>query len=334
MTSPSAGRPSVKDVAERAGVSVGTVSHVLNHPDRVSDATLQRVRTAIDDLGFIPSGAARHLRQGTSQAVGLVVADIANPYYIEAARAVEDSLVQRGMAMMMSSTDGDPERERRILEMLAAQQVRGIILTPSERSPENLALVRRRGIPTVLLDGGSSRSAFSTVGVDDVAGGRMAVAHLLASGHRSIAVISGPLEVRQAADRWEGARQAVRDAGLNPRTTLVHLVADSFSAEAGAEAMSLLLEGPVRPTAAFTVNDVMAIGAMRTLRREGLRIPEEMALVGYDDIPVAAELITPLTTVRQPMASLGRRAAELLLEGRGVEHVLFRPHLAVRASAP
>lgn len=334
MTSPTTSRPSVKDVAQLAGVSAGTVSNVLNHPDRVSRAKRELVEAAIEELGFIPSGAARHLRQGSSRAIGLVVLDIANPFFTEAARAVEDTVARDGLAMMMGSTDGDPERERQILEMLISQQVQGIILTPSAHSMENLEVVRQHGIPVVLLDSPTTRGPYASVGVDDVAGGRMAVGHLLASGHRSIAVISGPTEVRQAAARWEGAQQAVRAFGLDPEETLVHLSADSFSADGGAEAMSLLLESSTLPSATFALNDIMAIGAIRTLRARGMRIPQDMAVVGYDDIPIAAELVTPLTTVRQPMADLGRRAAELLLHSPGIEHVRFRPTLVVRSSAP
>lgn len=235
--------------------------------------------------------------------------------------------------MVMSSTDADPDRERRVLEMMVGHEVAGLICTPSAKTYDNLAVVQDRGIPVVLLDSPDGQP-FSGVGVDDVAGGRMAVAHLLASGHRSIAVISGPPEVRQAVDRWRGARQAVRKAGLDPKRVLVRLDADSFSADAGAGAMTLLLEQRHRPTATFALSDLLAIGAMRVLRSAGLGIPQDMALVGYDDISVASELITPLTTIWQPMRRLGRQAVQLLFSAQPAQHMLFEPQLVRRASAP
>lgn len=333
MGLPEGARPSVRDVAERAGVSVGTVSHVLNHPDRVAGSTRERVQAVIAELGFIPSGAARQLRKRASRAVGLAVLDIANPFYTEAARAVEDALDERGYSLVMSSTDANPDRERRVLETMVGQEVAGLICTPSAGTHENLVVAQGRGTPIVLLDSPEDRS-FSSVGVDDVAGGQAAVAHLLASGHRSIAVISGPPEVRQAADRWRGASQAVRDAGLDPRRVLVRLDTDSFHADAGAGAMALLLEQRQRPTATFAFSDTLAIGAMRTLRAAGVAVPDAMALVGYDDISVASELVTPLTTIRQPMRRLGHEAVQLLFSSPTPQHVLLEPQLICRASAP
>ena len=331
---PERGNASLRDVAERAGVSVGTVSHVLNHPERVSPPLRAKVTAAITELKFVRSGAARQLRQGRSTMVGLVVFDIGNPFYTDAARAIEDTLSAEGLALVISSSDAEPEREARVVHTLIEQQVRGVIITPSEGTPDLLPMLRERGIPVVLLDSPGDVEGFASVGVDDVAGGAMAVRHLLERGHRLIAVITGPMSVRQARDRLRGACRAVTDAGLDPHAVLVPVETEAFTADAGEAAMTRLLERAEVPTATFAANDVMMIGAMRSLRRQGVRIPADMALVGYDDIMVASELITPLTSVRQPMSDLGRTAAELLLdEAAEKRHVVFQPELIVRESS-
>lgn len=333
-----AARPSVRDVARQAGVSVGTVSHVLNHPDRVAPATRERVERVIAELGFVRSTAARQLRDGASSTVGLVLHDIANPFYTEAARAVEDHLVERGYALLLCSTDGEEQREARALRMLLEQDVAGVIVTPSASTDANLADLRRRRTPVVLLDSPGDVPDLPSVGVDDLAGGQIAVSHLLALGHRSIVVLTGPMTVRQARQRWAGACAAARQAGFDVDAVLRPVECDAFSADAAAGAMRLVLTEPRRPTAVFAANDVMAIGAMRVLRKAGLRIPDDVAVVGYDDVFVAAELVTPLTSVRQPLRDLGRTAAELVLSAiaaRGEpdpQHVVFRPELVVRSS--
>ncbi len=331
---PDRGNASLRDVAELAGVSVGTVSHVLNHPERVSEALREKVTAAITELNFVRSGAARQLRQGHSNMVGLVVFDIGNPFYTDAARAIEDTLAASDLALVISSSDAEPHREARVLRTLIEQQVRGVIITPSEGTAALLPMLRERGIPVVLLDSPGDIEGYASVGVDDVAGGAMAVRHLLDRGHRLIAMITGPMSVRQARQRLRGARQAITEAGLDPEKILVPVETEAFTANAGEAAMSLLLERREVPTATFAANDVMMIGAMRSLRRQGVRIPAEMALVGYDDIMVASELITPLSSVHQPMAELGRTAAELLLDPDADErHVVFQPNLVVRASS-
>ncbi len=331
---PERGNASLRDVADRAGVSVGTVSHVLNHPERVSPALRDKVTAAIKELNFVRSGAARQLRQGRSTMVGLVVLDIGNPFYTDPARAIEDTLAAAGLALVISSSDAEPEREARVLRTLIEQQVRGVIITPSEETPALLPMLRERGIPVVLLDSPGDVEGYPSVGVDDVAGGAMAVRHLLERGHRLIAMITGPMSLRQARDRLRGARAAVTEAGLDPDAVLVPVETDAFTADAGEDAMNRLLARAEVPTATFAANDVMMIGAMRALRREGVHIPKDMALVGYDDIMVAAELITPLSSVHQPMADLGRTAAELLLdEDAEKRHVVFQPELVVRESS-
>lgn len=329
--------PSVRDVAERAGVSVGTVSHVLNHPERVAEATLERVRAAIDELGFVRSETARRLRHGGSSLVGVLVHDISNPFFTEAVRGIEDRLREDGRVPMVASTDSDPERERELMSLLAGLDVRGVIVTPSSSTLDNLAVVAGRGIRVVLMDHRPISEELSTVSGDDVAGARAAVEHLLDLGHRRIGFVNGPLSVRQSVDRRDGVLAALRGAGVDPAEVLTQVEAvhggKGYTACAGAAGAARLLDEERPPTALFCANDQLAIGAMREIRARGLSIPDDVAIVGYDDIAVASELITPLTSVHQPMRDIGRAAASLLLaDGSEVQHVAFAPELFVRES--
>ena len=329
--------PSVRDVAERAGVSVGTVSHVLNHPERVAGPTLDRVRAAIDELGFVRSETARRLRHGGSSLVGVLVHDISNPFFTEAARGIEDRLREDNRVPMLSSTDSDPDRERELMSLLAGLDVRGVIVTPSSCTLDNLAVLAGRGIRVVLMDHPPISAGLSTVSGDDVAGARAAIAHLVDLGHRRIGFVNGPLSVRQSVDRRNGVLTALADAGLEPARVLAEIEAVSggygYTADAGAVGAAALLRAESRPTALFCANDQLAIGAMREIRRRGLSIPDDVAIVGYDDVAIASELITPLTSVHVPMRDIGRAAADLLLaDGSEVRHVAFAPELVVRAS--
>jgi LacI family transcriptional regulator len=328
-------RASITDVARQAGVSVGTVSNVLNRPERVAPATLARVRAAIEELDFVRNASARQLREGRIRAVGAVVLDIANPFFTEMSRGIEDRLAQDDYTLMLCSSDEDPGREARYLQLFAEQGVDGILVTPSQRTLDNLERIRNRGTSVVLLDHSSPLEELPSVAVDDVAGGRLAVDHLVSQGHRRIGFLNGPLSIRQCIDRRDGAIAGMLAAGLDPATHLVEAEMDFLNAGAGARAMAQLLDAPgPRPTAVFCVNDLTALGAMRTLRERSIAVPEEMAVVGYDDVHFAAELAVPLTSVRQPMHEIGYRAADLLLaDTDAVEQVLFQPTLVVRASS-
>ena len=329
--------PSVRDVAERAGVSVGTVSHVLNHPERVAGPTLDRVRAAIDELGFVRSETARRLRHGGSSLVGVLVHDISNPFFTEAARGIEDRLREDNRVPMLGSTDSDPDRERELMSLLAGLDVRGVIVTPSTSTLDNLAVLAGRGIRIVLMDHPPISEELPTVSGDDVAGARAAVAHLVELGHRRIGFVNGPLSVRQSIDRRDGVLAALSEAGLDPAEVLREVEAASggqgYTADAGAVGAAELLRADPPPSALFCANDQLAIGAMREIRRRGLAIPDDVAIVGYDDVDIASELITPLTSVHVPMRDIGRAAADLLLaDGSQVRHVSFAPELVVRAS--
>ena len=326
-------RAGVKAVAERAGVSVGTVSNVLNRPDWVAEDTRKKVEAAMAELNFVRNASARQLRAGQSMAVGAIVLDLRNPFYTALARGIEDRLLADGLMLMISSSDEDPDRESRFLRMYAEQGVRGVLVTPSKGTRKHLARVAELGIPAVLLD--SRSSTFASVGVDNVSGARQAVRHLLEQGHRRIAHLSGPAQLEQSRDRLLGAREAVAEAGLDPDAVLVVRHLPTMSADDGqAGFIEVMAASGTPPTAFFCINDIVALGVMRELRLRRMEIPRDMAVVGYDDVTFAAELMTPLTSVRQPMRDLGWTAADMLLAGASSDkHEVFRPELIVRESS-
>jgi LacI family transcriptional regulator len=328
---------SIKDVAARAAVSVGTVSNALNQPDKVAPATLARVRQAIAELGFVRNETARQLRAGRSRTIGLVVLDVGNPFYTDLARGAESAADAAGLALMLCSSDERADKEQRYLSLLEEQRVHGVLLSPVDAGDETIAQMRRRGTPVVLVERTSRSKGQCSVSVNDRMGGRLAVEHLLAEGHRRIAFIGGPSSLAQVRERRSGAEQAVK---THPRAELLVLEARAPTAEHGREAGASLAELPRRrrPTAAFCANDLLALGVQQELARRDVGVPDDLALVGYDDIDFAAAAPVPLSSIRQPREELGRAAAELLLEeasGRPHRHrhVVFQPELVVRASS-
>ncbi|GAA1848962.1 LacI family DNA-binding transcriptional regulator [Myceligenerans crystallogenes] len=334
---PSRRRASITDVAKAAGVAVGTVSNVLNKPDRVLPATRERVEAAIAELNFVRNGSARQLRAGTLTSVGVVVLDLSNPFFTDAARGIQDRLERDSFTLMVAGSDEDLDRERRYLRLYEEHGVQGVIVSPATDDIDHVLAIHERGTSAVLLDRPSPVPEVSSVAVDDVAGGRLAVEHLLAQGHERIAFLNGPHTIRQCRDRMAGAAMALADSGRDPGAALLEITVPALSPDGGEAGIreALELAPDRRPTAVFCVNDLVALGVLRTLRREGIQVPEEMAVVGYDDVTFAAELATPLTSVRQPTVELGTRAADLLFrpEGAAPEQVMFEPQLVVRESS-
>jgi len=330
-------RNSIRDVATLAAVSVGTVSNVLNKPELVTPSTRDRVLAAVAELGFIRNGAARSLRAGESRIVGVIVLDIGNPFFTDVARGVEDRLAEADRVLVLCSSDGDPARAKRYLNLLREQDLHGLLVTPTG-DLDDLRLVAASGVPVVLLDRHAGERDFCSVAVDDVKGGQLAGSHLFDHGHRRIGFLNGPATTQACVDRRRGVRAACRKAGLDIATSLVELTPglNSAAGERGAEEL-LALDRPV--TAIACVNDLVALGVLRTLNRRGVSVPDDMAVIGYDDVEFASELSTPLSSVAQPRYALGRTAAELLLaeasEHGGHVHrqVRYQPELVVRASS-
>jgi LacI family transcriptional regulator len=324
---------SIRDVAAHAGVSVGTVSNVLNRPELVSEGVKTRVRASIDLLGFVRNEAARQLRMGRSRTVGYVMLDAGNPFFTDVAHGAEDVARESGLTLFMCNSHEDVERERQYLEMLQQLRVHGVLLSPTDGAQEALASLRAQGTPVVLLDGVSSGEDYCSVGVDDVAGGRLSAQHLLEDGHRVVAFAGGPL-------RLPRVRSAIDDAEA-PVRSLVMLETDALNVAAGRGVGDRLLGIPRkdRPTAVICANDLIALGLLQTLTRRGVAVPDEVSIVGYDDIEFAEAAAIPLTSVRQPREELGRTAMQLLLketEASGThrhEQIIFTPELVVRESS-
>jgi LacI family transcriptional regulator len=329
---------SVKDVAALAGVSVGTVSNVLNRPEKVSADVTSRVQAAIDQLGFVRNDAARQLRAGMSHSIGLVVLDAANPFFTELARGAEDKATAAHFTVLVGNSNEDAAREAAYLDLFEQQRVRGVLLSPVGNVIPRLEQLRGRGIPTVLVDRQTDNLSFSSVAVDDLTGGEMAASHLLSLGRRRIAFVGGPSSIRQVADRLAGARKAVQEV---PGATVEVVGTDSLTVLSGRAAGEAIRLRPaaMRPDAIFAANDLLAMGVLQGLMLMGdVKVPEEIALIGYDDIEFAAAAVVPLSSIRQPSALIGATALELLLREADAEagfmptQIVFPPELVVRAS--
>ncbi|MGW5383486.1 LacI family DNA-binding transcriptional regulator [Nocardia sp. NPDC003963] len=327
---------SVREVAAAARVSVGTVSNVLNAPEKVAPATVERVHAAIDSLGFVRNDAARQLRAGRSRCVGLVVLDIGNPFFSDVARAAQSRAAEHDLVVLLGSSDDDPRRERDYVDTFDEQRIFGLMITPSGHDHERLVALRKRGVPVVLVDRDGHGTPFSSVAVDDIAGGDLAVRHLCTRGRRRIAVVGGPASLSQITDRRTGARRAAAD---HPGVTVTVIDTPAPTVLAGREAGERLAAQPAgdRPDAVFCVNDLLAIGVMQALTLRGVAVPDDVALVGYDDIDFAQSAVVPLTSIRQPRADIGAAAVDLLVAaangiGNEPEHICYRPDLIERAS--
>ncbi len=330
---------SVKDVAAAASVSVGTVSNVLNRPEKVAPATVERVLAAIEDLGFVRNDAARQLRAGRSRSVGLVVLDVRNPFFTDMARGAETRAVEAGLTVLLGNSDEQAAREDAYLALFEEQRVHGVLVAPLGGDVSHLERLRDRGTPVVLVDRASSGDSFSSVAVDDVAGGEIAVRHLLETGRRRIAFVGGPLAIQQVADRLAGARRATAEV---PGATLEPVTTDALTVDQGRTAGERLRDRPAaeRPDAVFAANDLLALGVLQALMMHGsVRVPDDVALVGYDDIDFASAAVVPLSSVRQPATLIGYTAMDLLLaeagagaDGAGRQQVTFQPELVVRDS--
>ncbi len=328
----------MKDVARRAGVSLGTVSNVLNHPDRVAPGSLRKVQAAIDDLGFIRNESARQLRAGSSRVVAYLVLDLRNPFFADVASGAEEVIAKDDLALLLCNSNEDVGRERSYVTLLEQQRIRGLLITPVDGERTGAHWLRKRGTPVVYVDRIVDDVEGCSVSVDDHLGGSLAVAHLLELGHTRIAYVGGPADLAQVSDRRAGAHAAIAARGLPPES-LVEIETHALTTAAGRLAGQRLLglPAPERPTAAFCANDLVALGLLQQIISTGRSVPKDLAIVGYDDIEFAAAAAVPLTSVRQPRRRMGRRAARLLLdESNNPDHVhervVLKPELIVRRS--
>ena len=301
----------IKEVAHAAGVSVATVSHVLNETRYVSPELARRVREAMDELGYTPNSTARSLRVRKTQTIGLVVPDV-NPFFAELARIIEDHGFASGYTTILGNTDGHPDRERRYLDTLISKQVDGLILASTLHDAGGLErLVERSGTPVVLVDRDVDFAGVDIVLADNLGGGYAATRHLLDLGHTQIACITGPSQLTPSADRTTGYRRALEEAGIDPNPDWI--LRGDLHYSGGRKAMRALLDAGAPVTAVFAANDLMAIGAMGELSARGTSVPAQFSIAGFDDAFPAALVSPSLTTVRQPLLEMGSTAVQLLL---------------------
>lgn len=326
----------IREVAEAAGVSVATVSRVVSGSEhRVAGATRSRVLAAVARLRYQPNLVAQGLKNRVTRMIGLIVPDISNPFFPAIARGIEDVANQAGLAVLLCNTYEDLAKERSYLALLRKRMVDGLIFATVGANTEHLRMLRRQRMPAVLIARAPGGVDMDAVLVDNRRGEREAVEHLLRLGHRRIAFIGGPAILPVAGERLAGYRDALGAAGIRLDPTLVF--DGGFRPEGGAAAVEALLRRRVKFTAIVAANDLMAIGAMEDLHRRGRRLPDDVAVVGFDDITFASLVEPPLTTIAQPKYQMGRLAMERLLEllnggASRPRRLVLEPRLVVRES--
>ena len=338
MARNSDGRVTLREVAEVAGVHPGTASRALNAETRglVNEETARRVLRAADELGYRPNPIARGLKTNRSYTVGVVIPDLMNPLFPPIVRGIQDRLEQAGYTPLIANTDNDPERERIDFERLRARQVDGLITATARRDDDLLIHVAEIGMPVVLVNRRLEQAMLPAVVGDDRAGVGLAVEHLADLGHRRIAYLAGPQQVSTGYLRYHGFVEAMRERGLDTEPALT-LFGDAFTESEGKRLCRELLDGGRAPTAIAAGNDLVALGCYDVFEERGIRCPDQLSVVGFNDMPFADRFDPPLTTIRIPHYEIGARAAELLIELQGEmqappPQIQLPPELVPRAS--
>lgn len=302
----------IREVAEKAGVSFTTVSHVLNNTRFVSSETRQRVMLAMRDLNYRPNAIARSLRRGETHTLGLILPDSSNPYFAEIARSVEDSAFRLGYSVIFCNSEREPDKELFYADLLCKKQVDGILFMTTAEHSGSLKLLLEQEVPLVLIDRDLPEPEVDLVLTDNCEGGRVATRHLLALGHRCIACIGGSRHQTGGGERVTGYLEALAQAGIAPQEQ--YIAYGDYHVESGLQGARALLQQKHPPSAIFACNDLMAIGVIHTAASLGVAIPGQLSLVGFDDIELAAYTSPPLTTVAQPKIEIGQQAVQLLIE--------------------
>lgn len=326
----------MRDVAERAQVSVSTVSHVLNGTRVVSETTQERVLSAIEELGYRENLLAKGLKTRRTFTIGLLISDIQNPFFTSVVRGVEDVALSRGYHLFLCNTDEDPGREEEYITELAKKRVDGLIVAPAALRQNNARLLQTLSIPFVFMDREVEGVEADAIRVDNLLGMRMAVEHLANLGHERISMISGPLEKASGYERYRGYEAALTKLELKLEAPLVRF--GDFKTSSGHRGATELLQLPVPPTALIVANNQMTLGALLAIRELPLSIPSDVSIIGFDDMEWAPLVNPPLTTIAQPAYEMGVKAAQMLLDKIGgtsdgaPTRVLLEPSLVVRES--
>lgn len=324
----------IKHVAARAGVSFTTVSHVVNGTRPVSDHVRSKVEAAIAELGYVPSGVARSLRVRATATLGLLLPNAGNPYFAELARGIEDHAERNGYSVILCNSDDDIDKQLRYLRVLLERRIDGLIVASVASDAAFAQALANLRVPLVLVDRSLDGVSADQLRVDHEQGGYLATRHLLELGHRRIVCIGGPACTQVAQLRAAGYRRALGEAGIEAQA----VVDCAFTSPAGHAAAQVLLAGDARPTAIFAGNDMIALGVLRAAAERGLQVPQQLSVVGFDDIEVSRYLHPALTTVGQCIGQLGEQVAARLLErirtpGLAVSQQLIEPILVLRESS-
>lgn len=327
----------VKEVARLAGVAPITVSRVMNHADHVTDETRRRVMAAVEQLGYVPNKVASSLRSRHTGMIALVLTDVTNPFFTTVARGVEDAANAAGFNLILCNTDESEAKQDDYLQVLLERRVDGILLVPARSNFEPVQMIQKMDIPVVVLDRRLPSKNVDVVRCDSETGAYQLTRLLLQNGHRRIAALSGPRLVSTAQDRVSGYLRALDEAGLDATAALIHY--GEFNLESGYQMTLAALSDPQPPTAIFAVNNFIAIGALKALKDKGLRAPEDIAVVGFDDLPSSIVVDPFLTVAAQPAYQMGKQGAELLLRRlvqsspHDFEEIVLPTELIIRASS-
>lgn len=302
----------IKEVAKKAGVSYATVSHVINNTRFVAKDTRARVLSAMQEVNYRPNDLARSLRSGKTNTIGLVIPDSANPFFAEVARSIEGAAYQLGYSVILCNTEQDPAREEFYVDVLSKKQIDGVIFTATGEQTGPLKFLLEKGIPLVLINRDLSNITLDAVLIDDKQGGYLATRHLIELGHRRIACIAGPRTTTPSGDRMTGYQKALVEAGISFDEAL--MVRGDYHPGSGFEITRTWLALPDPPTAIFSSNDLMAVGALGAAAQAQVRVPEDLSVIGYDDIELARFTSPPLTTIAQPKSKIGALATQFLAE--------------------
>ncbi len=327
----------IREVAAKAGVSITTVSHVINHTRFVSAAVKYRVEAAMEELGYTPNALARSLRKGSTKTIGLIVPDNSNPFFAEMSRVIEDISYDKGYSVILCNSDNNADKEDAYLDVLIAKQVDGVLFISTAGSKKSLEKVLSKKIPLVIVDRVVSDIPAAVVIIDNQMGGYEAARHLIALGHTRIACVTGPSQLAPSSQRVSGYQQALKEAGIPVQKEFI--ITGDFGYKGGEAAVRILLQLPQPPSAIFFCNDIMAIGGMKALYHANIRVPEEISVVGFDDVSIASNVIPELTTVAQPLPELGSLSTNTLIhlmckpaQDDFSSYVVLQPRLIIRNS--
>jgi len=327
----------IHDVAKRAGVASITVSRVINNSGYASEEVRERVLAAVKEMGYVPNRLAGSLRSKRSNVLALVLTDITNPFFTVAARGVEDVASQAGYTVIFCNTDEDNQKEQNYIQVLMQNQVDGVVLVPSSSDSGSVELLQQNGVQVVVIDRHVASRKVDQVRCDSFGGGYELTKLLSSLGHTRIALLNGPRNVSTAVDRFAGFNQALGEAGLEPADQTV--IFGEFTRASGSEMARRVLEVNPRPTALFAGNNFIALGVLRALEDAHLRVPEDMAVVTFDDLPESLMISPFLTVAAQPVYEMAAKATEMLIErlasaeARDYQDIVFPTHLIVRKSS-